>query len=121
MPVSRFGDPRQAPQASKDPDKAMGFRQSPGKPTSLPTNRLLSWQWSSDSEVAFCATFHPTPSPFTKGVLAAQIVSPFMRGKGGHGEWRVSNEGTVVFEFDNSQALYKGRSVSYSIASHDFL
>lgn len=85
VPVSLFGDPRQAPQASKDPDKAMGFRQSPAKKPlqqQAAANRVLSWQWSSDSEVGFSATFHPTPSPFSKEVLPQQIVSPFSRGKG---------------------------------------
>jgi hypothetical protein len=82
VPVSNFGDLNQPPQASKDPDKAMGFRQSINKAESLPKNRVLSWYWSTDSEVGFSATFHPAPSPSVKGVLPQHIVSPFVRGRG---------------------------------------
>ena len=37
----------------------------------------------------------------------------------GNGEWVVAGEGTVVFEFDNSDAAILGRAVSYAVAVHD--
>ena len=47
------------------------------------------------------------------------MVAPFVRTGSGQGEWCVAGEGTLVFEFYNSDAVFKGREVEFSVAMHD--
>jgi hypothetical protein len=83
--------------------------------------RFLSWTWRCPEglELGFSAFFHPTPSLSAKSSMAQSIVAPYMRATSGEGEWCLASEGTVVFEFDNSDAAFKGRAIEYAIATHD--
>jgi len=82
--------------------------------------RVVSWRWRSlDGEIGVSALFFPTPHASAKGPPPQAIVAPFLRGREGGGEWTVLGEGSVVFEFDNSDAAHLGRTVEYAVATHD--
>jgi hypothetical protein len=117
--------PQRSDHADSPPPRRNGSPAAAASPPPLPSEpthrRFVTWRWRCPAglELGFSAAFHPTPSLSAKASPPQTIVAPFVRAASGEGEWCLAGEGAVVFEFDNSDAAFKGRDVEYAIATHD--
>ena len=87
---------------------------------------MLTWKWRlHEFDVGFSVTFYAsTTSTSSDGPGAAKSgstirVVEYARASQSEGEWRCEVAGTVLFVWDNSFSVLRGKNLSYNVALHE--